>query len=85
MRAYGHSVPAAPGRFARSTGRREAWVSQLVSRHPDRDVTFWDVMSFQRIVERWPHDGPTGGNVRRDAIDTLGNDINYLFSILHWQ
>jgi hypothetical protein len=23
--------------------------------------------------------------VRRDAIDTLGNDINCLFSILHWQ
>ena len=23
--------------------------------------------------------------MRRDAIDTLGNDINGLFSILHWQ
>src|SRR5215831_2699665 len=33
-----------------------------------------------------PHQpGPTGGNVRRDAIDTLGDDIHCLFSILHWQ
>jgi hypothetical protein len=27
VRAYGHPVPAAPGRFARSTGRIEAWAS----------------------------------------------------------
>jgi hypothetical protein len=26
--------------------------------------------------------GSTGGNVRRDAIDTLGNDLECLFSIL---
>ena len=54
--AYRHPLPAPPGGFPLDTGRREAWVSQLGSLHPNRDVTFWDVISFQRIVERWPHD-----------------------------
>ena len=66
-------------KYANDAARQQAFRDRHRTQHPESETA-----RLIALQEREVH-GPTGGNVRRDATDTLGNDIHCLFSILHWQ